>query len=82
MFHGWKQRLGGLDVSEARRLKGAVGQWAGVHFVARDRLCPGLERRHGQHRTGQIDPERTCRELPRPTARRVPQHELVQSTER
>ena len=59
-----------------------LGQRAGVHLAAHDRLGRRLEGRAGAHPAGPADAERPRRELPRQAARRVPQRNLVPDAER
>ena len=59
----------------------ALGQRPGVHLATHDRLGGGLQGRSGAHPAGPTDAERPRRELPRPPARRVPEHKLVPDAE-
>ena len=51
-----------------------------VHLKRHPGLAAGARRRMALHRAGQTDAEWLCRELQRPTARRVPQRAPVQPT--
>jgi putative transposase len=63
-FYKWKAKYGGLDVSEARRLRALEDENAKLKRMGRrDR------RRLALHRAGQASAERPQRELQRPTGR-------------
>ena len=69
-------------IGERGHSENVLRQQAGVHLAAHDRLVRELEGRAGAHPARSPDAERPRRELPRQTARRVPQRNLVQNTQR
>jgi hypothetical protein len=60
----------------------ALGQRTGVHLASDAGLGGRLEGGAGAYPARPADAERTCRELPREAARRVPQRALVPHAER